>query len=238
MLHTSDCHLGTGFPGPEEAAFRAAIDLALAESVDVFLIAGDLFDGARLPDEVLEWASREVDRLPCTVIAIPGNHDALVEKSIFERFASRRNSRTIVFDDPNGAIKTVPGTNIAVWGRALTHHSPSYRPLQGLPKRPDNEVCIALAHGLVQEDERHSGRSSPILPSELTAFDWDYLALGHCHRRRRIADCPVPAFYSGATADSMDGEPTVLLVDFLDQGAPIVAAASLGPYLCPDGVVD
>jgi hypothetical protein len=76
------------------------------------------------------------------------------------------------------------------------------------------------------------------LPSELSAFDWDYLALGHCHRRRRINNCPMPAYYSGATADSMDGDPAVLLVEFPDHGEPIVAATSLGPYLRPDGVVD
>ncbi|HEY5628525.1 MAG TPA: metallophosphoesterase, partial [Candidatus Limnocylindrales bacterium] len=54
LLHTADVHLGArhtdlgdraaALRERQFAAFRASIDLALAERVDLFLIAGDLFD--------------------------------------------------------------------------------------------------------------------------------------------------------------------------------------------------
>jgi len=54
LLHTADVHLGARHADLGEAAaaqrerqfaaFRASIDLAIAERVDVFLVAGDLFD--------------------------------------------------------------------------------------------------------------------------------------------------------------------------------------------------
>jgi len=54
LLHTADVHLGARHDDLGEAAaaqrerqfaaFKATIDLAIAEKVDLFLIAGDLFD--------------------------------------------------------------------------------------------------------------------------------------------------------------------------------------------------
>ncbi|MEA2520055.1 MAG: repair protein SbcD/Mre11, partial [Chloroflexota bacterium] len=54
LLHTADVHLGARHADLGEqaaaqrerqfAAFQAAIELAIAEKVDLFLIAGDLFD--------------------------------------------------------------------------------------------------------------------------------------------------------------------------------------------------
>ena len=54
LIHTADVHLGARHDDLGEqaatqrerqfAAFRATVDLAIAEKVDVMLIAGDLFD--------------------------------------------------------------------------------------------------------------------------------------------------------------------------------------------------
>ena len=49
VLHTSDVHLAVP-GGAEEVAFRAALDLAAELEVDAVLIAGDLFDHARVAE--------------------------------------------------------------------------------------------------------------------------------------------------------------------------------------------
>ena len=64
-------------------------------------------------------------------------------------------------------------------------------------------------------DETPSYRSSPIYPSHLDALDWDYVALGHIHRHMVIRESPSLVAYSGATAESLEGDPAVLLV-YLD----------------------
>ena len=60
-----------------------------------------------------------------------------------------------------------------------------------------------------------SGRSSPIYPNDLAAVTWDYVALGHVHAYLEIRDEPTPVRYPGATAFSKNGEPGVVLVDFV-----------------------
>ena len=64
ILHTADVHLGSDGYGDaaqqaahderHRHAFRQVIDLALLDDVDLVLIAGDLFDHNRVPDELVQ----------------------------------------------------------------------------------------------------------------------------------------------------------------------------------------
>ncbi|MDE0215770.1 MAG: metallophosphoesterase, partial [bacterium] len=76
LLHTSDCHLGTSPARRQEAAFAAAMDLAISEEVDAVIVSGDLFDHNRVGDDVLAWAADQLARLSCPTVMIAGNHDA------------------------------------------------------------------------------------------------------------------------------------------------------------------
>ena len=73
IIHTADVHLGARHDDLGEqaaaqrerqfAAFKAAVDLALAEKVDLFLIAGDLFDSNVQPRRSVERVAAELARL-------------------------------------------------------------------------------------------------------------------------------------------------------------------------------
>ena len=73
LLHTADVHLGARHADLGEqaaaqrerqfAAFGASVDLAIAEQVDLFLIAGDLFDSNTQPRRSVERVAAELRRL-------------------------------------------------------------------------------------------------------------------------------------------------------------------------------
>ena len=73
LLHTADVHLGARHADLGDraatqrerqfAAFTATIDLALAEKVDLVLIAGDLFDSNVQPRRSVERAATQLKRL-------------------------------------------------------------------------------------------------------------------------------------------------------------------------------
>jgi DNA repair exonuclease SbcCD nuclease subunit len=230
LLHTSDCHLAGRTGGPEEPAFSTAIDLAIADRVDVVLITGDLFDHARVPDSLLDWTVAELDRLPCPVVMIPGNHDVFDEQSVHHRFTvSDRCDHVQFIDDEIGRLVEVPGTDVVVWGRAMPEHEPEFRPLLGVPPVPPGRWSIVAGHGLLLEDDEPTFRSSPIYASDLDAVRWDYVALGHIHRYWEIRNNPTPARYAGATASSLDGQAGVVLVDFVPGEGAQPRWVSLAP---------
>jgi DNA repair exonuclease SbcCD nuclease subunit len=221
LLHTSDCHLGSDSRGREERAFESAVDFAIARSVDLFVIAGDLFDDTRLPDGLLSWALAQLARLECPVTLMPGNHDAHEQGAVYSDFMSESRGTNIhTLADESGSYVDLDQDGISVWGKALVQHTPEFRPLGGMPKRRNGNWHIALGHGYVQNTNLSNGRSSPILPDELEQADCDYIALGHCHVFRDVTSGGgPPAFYSGATASSREGRAGVILVE-LAEGHP------------------
>jgi DNA repair exonuclease SbcCD nuclease subunit len=89
ILHCADIHLGRrplGAVGEYSKkryedyfnAFNWAVDTAINNKVDIFLIAGDFFDKKELLPEVLEKAEKSLGKLKSRnipVILIEGNHD-------------------------------------------------------------------------------------------------------------------------------------------------------------------
>ena len=96
LLHTADVHLGARHADLGEqaaaqrerqfAAFKAAVDLAIAEKVDVVLIAGDLFDSNTQPRRSVERVAAELKRLveaKIRTVIIPGTHDVYDRSSLY-----------------------------------------------------------------------------------------------------------------------------------------------------------
>ena len=214
VLHTSDVHLDRDDGGHHQQAFAAAIDMAIASDVDAVLIVGDLFDHARVRDDILDWTADQLDRLECPVVLLVGNHDALHEQSVHHRFEAQSRCRDVLFlDDPDGSIVEVPGTDIVVWGRAMVEHEPAFQPLAGSPSRRHGMWNIIAGHGLIIESENDLHRSSPIFPSSFDSLDCDYVALGHLHEHAVLRTEPLVC-YPGATARSRQGQAGCVIVEF------------------------
>ena len=209
ILHTADVHLGSdgyGDAGQQAAhherhrrAFRGIVDRALADRVDLLLIAGDLFDHNRVPDETVAFVRAELDRVQQPVVILPGNHDALYANAIYDRHDVAAGARHVhVIRRLEGETIALPELDAIVWGRAMEEHTPEFRPLAGLPGRDDRRWCLAMAHGFFYEDGQRPERSSPILAGEIRDAGWDYVALGHQHVQTNVSQGPATAYYSGA----------------------------------------
>jgi len=209
VLHTADVHLGSdGYGNAEQQAahhersrdaFRRVVDRALADRVDLLLIAGDLFDHNRVSDETVAFARGELDRLRQPVVILPGNHDALYTNAIYDRHdVTAGASHVHVIHQLDGQTIDFPELDVVVWGRAMEEHSPAFRPLGHIPGRDRRRWCLALAHGFFYEDRRQAERSSPIFADEIRDAGWDYVALGHQHVQTNVSQGAVAAYYSGA----------------------------------------
>ena len=95
ILHTADVHLDCDSYGKAEQrqahralyyrCFETIIERAIAAEVDVLLIAGDLFDHNRVPDETIAFVQEQLRRLQRPVVILPGNHDCLYTHAIYDR---------------------------------------------------------------------------------------------------------------------------------------------------------
>jgi DNA repair exonuclease SbcCD nuclease subunit len=227
ILHTSDVHIGhavgTGAHRPvcvcPVLAVLAAADRA---DVDVVVIAGDLFDHARLPDHVMEDVIGMLAAAPMPVAVLPGNHDVFDETSLWHRTSA---DGIHLLDRPHGSLVTLLDGRLHLWGRAMEEHDRSYRPLAGAPPRPPEGAYVVVGHG--QHETVESLRSSPITPDEIEVTGADYVALGHVHVRRDVSAGEVAAWYSGAPL-GMVASGTCNVVT-IDGEVRVDAVEALGP---------
>ncbi len=212
ILHTSDVHLES-YNDKACQCFEATIDAALRNEVDLVIIAGDFFDSNRIDEEVVNFAIKQLQRLPVYAIILPGNHDPLVPESVYFREKLWQQVDNIfIFHDPQGEIFELPG--ISIWGKALTSYAGDLRPLEGVLINQETGLWhVAIAHGYYVSDD------SPLFPSyhiawqEIVSSQQDYIALGHVAVYRRVCDDPVKAYYSGGPPISR----SVNIIDFREE---------------------
>lgn len=91
LLHTSDWHLGRSLHGhslinAQGTAVAEMVDAAIDRDVDLFIVAGDVFDRAVPPVEALRILNDAVARLDAAgiqVVLIAGNHDSGERLSLY-----------------------------------------------------------------------------------------------------------------------------------------------------------
>ena len=140
LIHTSDTHLGDDWnPDAAAGAFSAVVDGVHRLAGDALLIAGDVFDHARIPDAVLEFFVAEMARAAVPAVILPGNHDLYDAASLYHRrpFAAAPDNLHLI-TATRGALLSLPALTLDIWGRAMDCHTPAFRPLQGIPTRRHN----------------------------------------------------------------------------------------------------
>ena len=234
IIHTSDTHLGDDWdPESAQRALSAVVDGVHALNGDALLIAGDVFDNARISDAVLEFFVAEIDRAAVPTVILPGNHDLYDTASLYLRspFANGPVNLHII-TGTRGQTLSFPQLTLDVWGRAMDSHTPAFRPLAGIPAHRHGHWRVAMAHGHFHYPDDSEERSSPIHPREIAEANCDYVALGHWERFEDVSQNGVTAFYSGSPmgAAGERGQVAVNVVD-LDPVSdhPVnVAQAQLG----------
>jgi DNA repair exonuclease SbcCD nuclease subunit len=197
MLHTSDIHISG-----DDASFRglqAVVSAAIESDVDIVLIAGDLFDSARVADEAVQRTITELGRLGRPVVVVPGNHDCVDERSIYHRVnLSSAGNHVFFAGNPAGEELRFEDLSLIIWARGIESHDPLNRPLAGYAPADPAYWSVVLTHGHYVPSTEKSDRSSQITQQEIGQLRCHYLALGHWHRFVDVSEGGVPAFYSGS----------------------------------------
>ncbi len=239
LLHTADVHLGARHTDLGErasvlrerqfAAFRASVDLAMAEKVDLFLIAGDLFDSNTQPRRSVERVGSELGRLAragIRTVIIPGTHDVYDGASIYRSYdlagIAQAASDWVVVLTPYLPEMVFPSLDAIVYGRVFDTKRSPRSPLAGLDAKGDARATwkIGMVHGALSIPGRTDSDSVVITDEEIAGTGLDYLALGHWHSALEGRAGNVSYAYSGApepVALDQDGAGQVLIVTLEEQ---------------------
>ncbi|HYM84578.1 MAG TPA: DNA repair exonuclease [Candidatus Dormibacteraeota bacterium] len=237
LLHTADVHLGarhtdlgeraTALRERRFAAFRATVDLAIAEKVDLVLIAGDLFDSNVQPRRSVERAAAELRRLAdarIRVVLIPGTHDVYDRASIYRAYDVKAMAGSSPDDDlvtvltPDQPAVVLDALDAVVYGRVFETKRAPESPLAKLSASGEATAKwrIAMVHGAVAIPGVVERDEVIVTPDEIAASGLDYLALGHWHSTFQGK--------AGATTYAYCGAPEPVAVDQDKAGKVLLVA--------------
>ena len=242
LLHTADVHLGARHADLGDAAatqrerqfaaFVASVDLAIAERVDLFLVAGDLFDSNVQPRRSVERVGHELARLVqarVRSILVPGTHDVYDRSSVYRAYdlpalaGSKEGDPFVTVLTPDRPWVHVEALDAVVHGPCFATKRAPHSPLRDLAttKTPDATWHIGLLHAAIAIPGRTEHDDVVITTDEIAASGLDYLALGHWHSAQTQKARGVTYAYAGApepVALDQDGAGKVLLVTLDGKG--------------------
>ena len=248
LLHTADVHLGARHADLGDAAsaqrerqfaaFRTSVDLAIAEQVDLFLVAGDLFDSNVQPGRSVERVAAELARLAqarIRSVLIPGTHDVYDRSSVYRAYdlpalaGTRPAEEMVTILTPERPWIHFPSLDAVVHGPVFATKRAPHSPLRDLAaaEAPAATWRIGLLHASVSIPGRTEHDEVVVTLDEIGASGLDYLALGHWHSAQRSKAKGVTYAYSGApepVAVDQDRAGKVLLVTLEErEGAKVVS---------------
>ncbi|OII37783.1 exonuclease sbcCD subunit D [Curtobacterium sp. MMLR14_010] len=120
ILHTGDWHLGRSLLGADLLEHQAAfldhlVGVVVQRSVDLVVVAGDVYDRAIPPVDAVRMLSSVLERLATVakVVVTPGNHDSAVRLGFGSAVMNERVrilseparlAEPVLVDDPDGPV--------------------------------------------------------------------------------------------------------------------------------------
>lgn len=204
FIHFADAHLDSPFRGlsflPSEEfnhiyqaadqSLKRIVDLALAEKVDLVLIAGDTFDSSQPSPRAQLFFAKQIKRLTdqkIQVVMIFGNHDHMKKEDLlvtktpyFKLLGNGEKVETVTFETKDGFAYDVIGFSY------LNNHITR----DMIPDFPEKgqDYTFGLMHA--QEKAQSGNVYAPFTTSEVQNLNYDYFALGHIHARNNLSEDP------------------------------------------------
>ncbi len=198
FVHAADLHLGAPFKGIQRSdgeiarqlrdatytAYHRIIALAIDESVDFVLFAGDCFnsdENMQVPQLRFRDGIRELDSRGIPSYVICGNHDPLLPRQA--RCALPASCHIFPTTGTEAQIVMRDGREFAaIFGISYGQQRVTERLVARYRNAHPHLFSIAMLHGNLEGSVGHTNYAPFSLP-ELEATGFDYIALGHIHAR-------------------------------------------------------
>lgn len=205
FIHLADMHFDTPFSflGEREnlgdirrleqrQAFKKIIDYIKQEEIPYLFISGDLYDHEYIRETTIQYINSLFDMIPETKIFIsPGNHDPFFNNSYYNNF---KWSKNVYIFTPE--ISCYEFENVDIYGFGFDNFYCNNFCMENISIKNKNKINILILHADIDASKNADNLYNPISKSEFQYAGFDYIALGHIHKRQIINNNIV---YPGST---------------------------------------
>lgn len=158
---------------------KKIIEKIKTEEIEYLFISGDLYEHQYVKKTTIEYINNLFKEIPNTKIFIsPGNHDPNLKKSYYNNF--KWESNVYIF---NSNIKKYEFEEADIYGFGFDDFYCDNFKIEEIKIENKNKLNILIIHGDLNASQTAETQYNPINEKILKEIGFDYVALGHIHKR-------------------------------------------------------
>lgn len=159
--------------------FRKIIDYIKEKEIPYFFIAGDLYEHNCIRESTIEYINNLFKTIPNTKIFIsPGNHDPFLKNSFYNNY-TWSNNVTIFTSRP----EKIELEDVNIYGFGFDDFYSSRVDIENIKIDDNEKLNFLIIHGTLDGSDSAENMYNPISRRTLEDIGFDYVALGHIHKR-------------------------------------------------------
>ena len=170
----------------QRKAFRKMIEYIKENEIPYLFISGDFYDHEYIRESTIEFINEEFKTIPDTRIFItPGNHDPYLKNSYYNKY--EWNSNVKIF---TSQIEKVEDENACIYGFGFEDYYMQNSKINEISIEDNSKINILITHGSIDGGYGYDDNRTynPMSSKELKQLGFDYVALGHIHKRNLNKD--------------------------------------------------
>ncbi len=157
-------------------AFNKMINYIKENNIEYLFIAGDLYENEYIRKSTIDFINNSFKQIQNTQIFIsPGNHDPYLNNSYYNKYEWNENVHIFT------KLEKIEKNNVNIYGYGFTDF---YSKKISLDVNLDtSKINILLMHADLNGGGKETEEYNPVLESEIKNTNFDYIALGHIHKK-------------------------------------------------------
>ena len=220
FVHIADVHLDTPFKtisdradiGVERRleqrnALKKVIDYIKANNIEYLFISGDLYDQEYIRESSISFLNDLFKQIPNTKIYIaPGNHDPYIKNSFYATYSWNNNVKIFT-----NVVEKVENDNVNIYGFGFNNFEMNNNQIKDIILDEPQKINILITHGDLGES-----KYNPMKLNEIKSKGFDYVALGHIHKRDDTSNIVYPGSLVSLGFDEL-GEHGMIVGEIIDK---------------------
>lgn len=166
----------------QREAFKKVIEFIKENNIEYLFISGDLYEQLYVRKSTIIFINNLFREIPDTKIYItPGNHDPYIKESYYNCYEWEKNVKIFT-----SQVEKIENEDAIIYGFGFDNYEMNKNQLNEIVIEQSNKPQILITHGTVVSGNDTKGIYNPMSAQELLKKGFDYIALGHIHKRDEV----------------------------------------------------
>ena len=208
FVHIADMHFDSPFVNLSEKdimgdlrrleqrkVFKKIIEYIKENNIKYFFISGDLYEHKYIKQSTIDYINKLFEEIPETNIYIaPGNHDPYTKNSYYNKYNWSKNVK--IFGPKVEKIET---QDVNIYGYGFDDFYCSDSGVENIEIEQNEKPNILIIHGNIDGSTIENMQYNSMSKKMLEEKGFDYVALGHIHKKDYNTEENQKIVYPGST---------------------------------------